>query len=256
MKSSIKMINLKLKFFLRILARFSLIKQYLYPKKVPIIINSFNQLSYLKKLILYLETNGYNNIIILDNQSTYKPLLNYYGETQHRVIFLDKNYGHMALWESGHIKEFYGSFFAYTDPDILPCEECPSNFMKYFITILSKNPCYKKVGFSLKINDIPDHYKNKEKVIKWEQQFWLKQLDNSNYVAGIDTTFALYAPNYYQEKHFYTAIRTGGNYIARHLAWYENSSVKNSERLYYESSANSSASWTINIEQKNNVSKK
>lgn len=41
--------------------------------KIPIFILSFNRLSYLKKIIRYLEKCGYTNIYIIDNMSTFPP---------------------------------------------------------------------------------------------------------------------------------------------------------------------------------------
>ena len=55
-----------------------------------------------------------------------------------------------------------------------------------------------KVGFALRIDDLPQHYPLKEKVIKWEKQFWTKKVNKTDniYYAEIDTTFALYKPFY------------------------------------------------------------
>ena len=47
-------------------------------KEIPIIINNFNRLDTLQKLIASLEIRGYRNIYIIDNLSTYPPLLDYY----------------------------------------------------------------------------------------------------------------------------------------------------------------------------------
>ena len=56
--------------------------------EIPIIINNFNRLSTLKELLTSLEQRGYNNIHILDNASTYPPLLAYYKTCPYEVIFL------------------------------------------------------------------------------------------------------------------------------------------------------------------------
>ena len=49
-------------------------------KNIPIIINNRNRLTYMKMLISSLEKRGYNNIYIIDNDSTYPPLLDYYSK--------------------------------------------------------------------------------------------------------------------------------------------------------------------------------
>jgi glycosyltransferase involved in cell wall biosynthesis len=228
-------------------SKFIIFLQLVNSKRIPIIINSYNRLSCLKELISFLEKNGYKNIFILDNQSTYQPLLDFYKETKYKVIFLGKNFGHLALWESGLDRSFSDAFFVYTDPDIIPCEDCPSDFMKRFLRILYRFPAYKKVGFGLRINDIPNDYPFKDKVLKWERQFWEKPIGNEIYSAQIDTTFALHAPGftYSGGLEFYDAIRTGGNYQARHLSWYILPEVATDEDLFYKETASQSASWTL-----------
>jgi hypothetical protein len=50
-------------------------------KTLPVFINSFNQYSYLNDLVNNLTKNYFFNIWILDNQSTYTPLIEYYKVT-------------------------------------------------------------------------------------------------------------------------------------------------------------------------------
>ena len=53
---------------------------------IPVIINNFNRLEYLKKLIESLEIRGYRNIYIIDNLSTYPPLLQYYNTCKYQDL--------------------------------------------------------------------------------------------------------------------------------------------------------------------------
>ena len=54
-------------------------------KDVPIFINARDRLGVMKKLIDWLLAAGYRNLIILDNNSTYPPLLEYYNKLkEHR----------------------------------------------------------------------------------------------------------------------------------------------------------------------------
>ena len=105
-------------------------------KEVPIVINNFNRLTSLKKLIGGLESRGYRNIHIIDNASSYPPLLEYYSTCPYPVYMLHKNVGHLAVWETGLYKMFTDSYFAYTDSDLEIFEGCPDNFMEkcYFRT--------------------------------------------------------------------------------------------------------------------------
>ncbi len=216
-------------------------------KKIPIIINNRNRYTYLLQVISWLEKNGYANIYIIDNASTYPPLLDYYSATKYKVFRLKENIGHLALWQTGIIKQFVNNYYIYTDPDILPIEECPGNVMEVFMQILKKHEEIEKVGFGLKIDDLPDYYAHKKKVLDWEVQFWEKPIEKDLYDAHIDTTFALYRP-FTDKGPAIKSYRTGGEYMARHLPWYEDSKNPTEENIYYKNHIKKGASHWINAE--------
>ncbi|MFN8210054.1 MAG: glycosyltransferase [Bacteroidales bacterium] len=215
-------------------------------RDIPIIINNFNRLGYLRQLVSALEKRGYRNIHILDNCSSYPPLLEYYKSCNCNVIRLDKNLGAYSLWRSGVIRKFNKDYFVYTDPDVLPVEECPDDFLDFFLKALKDHPLASKVGFSLKIDDIPDFFAPKEKVLAHEKTFYrFLDEDEKLYYAPIDTTFALYRPRA-QWKHANYNIemyRAAWPYTARHLPWYLDSSNPDEETLYYLETANRTATW-------------
>jgi hypothetical protein len=120
--------------------------------------------------------------------------------------------------------------YVYSDPDIVPVDECPPHVLGYFLDVLAAFPDRTKVGFGLKIDDLPDHYQFKQKVIIWESQFWEKKLAPKVYDAAVDTTFALYRPG---AKYDLSAVRTGFPYVARHHPWYEDSAHPSEDQAYY-----------------------
>lgn len=208
--------------------------KHIHYSEIPIIINNFNRLEYLQKLLDGLEQRGYQNIHILDNQSTYTPLLDFYKTTKYKVHFLDKNYGFRALWKSKLYHKFKGNFFVYTDSDLEILEDCPNDFLEYFREELIKNRFFSKIGFSLKIDDLPDHYSLKDEVIKWETQFYKNKKGNL-YKAAVDTTFALYRPfsfKHLRSKHA-NCYRTALPYQMRHLPWYVDHNNLSEEELFY-----------------------
>jgi len=217
----------------------------------PIIIISYNQLFYLEKLINTLKNWGYRNIIIIDNASTYQPLLKYLKKIEDEVTIyrLKRNYGHRVFW---HKKEFfllYGqNYYVVTDPDVVPVDSCPEDFLEYFKRLLEKNSDVTKVGFSLKLDDIPLSNPHKSKIIGWEKKFWQNINEDGNYRAEIDTTFALYRPKFYpkERNEFFRAIRTKSPYLARHGGWYIDVKALTEEQKNYIESANNSSSWLIN----------
>jgi hypothetical protein len=219
-------------------------------KSIPIIIISFNQLYYLKQLIDFLKSHKYKNIVIIDNNSTYKPLLDYFDSIESSVILhrLNQNLGHLVFWKSKELFDMYSKgYYIVTDADIVPVKKCPEDFVLHFKKILDKNFKVTKVGFSLKIDDLPDSNLNKQKVIDWEQQFWTTKITGNNFSAYLDTTFAIYRPNYnYNEKNFFTAIRTKEPYQSRHGGWYLDNKNLTEEQLFYFANCNESSSWRIN----------
>jgi len=239
-------------YYYRIIYSFSGLIELIHPpkikdyKQIPIIINNFNRLDSMKKLIESLEHRGYSNIFIIDNLSTYPPLLDYYKTCRYTVFRLDRNIGMTALWKSGIYKKFKDDFFVYTDSDIVPIEECPDDFLLFFLNTLKKYRLARKVGFSLKIDDLPDHYAMKNEVIQWEKQFAEHKRDEFLYWAPIDTTFALYRPRS-KRRHAYFNIemyRTGFPYMARHLPWYIDSKNPDEENLYYINQKLVKTSWS------------
>jgi hypothetical protein len=220
-------------------------------RTIPIIIISFNQLTYLKKLINFLQRADCINIIIIDNASTYKPLLRYFEEIKDQVTIhkMKYNYGHMVFWKSEELFGLYGKgYYVVTDADIVPDDECPMDFLECFKNILDRDSSLTKVGFSLRIDNIPKSNLNKEKVLEWEDQFWKIKDVNNNYVADIDTTFALYKPNNMNQinSNFYKAIRTSYPYTAIHGGWYIDTKKLTPEQKYYMQTANHSSSWKLN----------
>ncbi len=219
--------------------------------QIPIIINNFNRLDCLQKLINALEIRGYTNIHILDNQSTYPPLLAWYETCPYEIIRLGRNIGYMAIWESDVYDRFKRSFYVYTDSDVVPDEDCPEDFMKRFLEVLRKYPRCLKVGFGLRIDDLPDSFEQKQAVFANEQRFWTVPLGNDLYKAQIDTTFALYRPFCYGPAHDrHLMIRTGAPYVARHLPWYVDSTNLSDEDLYYIRTSRQSTHWTSQMKKK------
>ena len=209
---------------------------------IPVFIISRDRLKPLLLLIKWLEKAKQKNIFIVDNASTYPPLVRYLSQTPHTVLKLNENMGPKSPWISGIVKKHANeNFYIVTDPDVIPTNECPLDAINYFYKLANKYPQYNSVGFGLKIDDIPVHYKFHEEVKIWERQYYSSEVEHLVYEAKIDTTFALYRPN---SKHSVKlpAIRTGGAYTAQHLPWYSDSLNLTDEEMYYKN--NSIASVT------------
>ncbi len=208
-------------------------------KSIPVIINNRNRLTYLVSLLSWLDRVGMHRILILDNDSTYPPLLDYYRSCTRQVWYLGRNLGHRALWLSEVFFQFRDGYYVYTDPDVVPDNQCPSDAVGFFLDTLSEYPNAAKVGFGLRIDDIPECYADKSDVLLWEKRHWMSPVSDHLYEAQIDTTFALYRP----WVRWGMCLRTGFPYLARHLPWYIDSSSLSEEEVFYRAKIKSGTSW-------------
>ncbi|GHV55207.1 hypothetical protein FACS1894206_09360 [Deltaproteobacteria bacterium] len=209
------------------------------PMTVPIFIIVHNRLSCLEKLVSWLERNNFTNITIVDNHSSYPPLLAYLEASSHRVARLEENLGHLAVWNCGLFTETLAQeYYVVTDPDVLPEEQCPEDSIMRFYNSLMDYPYITKCGFSLRIDDIPAACPSREAVLAMESAYWKKPVpDGRGYFAPIDTTFALYRPGIYPDApKWFSGIRLAPPYSARRLSWYENTVNASEESLFYQNS--------------------
>ena len=210
---------------------------------IPIIINNYNRYSAFIKLVSWLRSAGFKNIIVLDNESTYPPLVEYYkNNANFKLVQLGGNFGHLALWETGYYKKVRNGYFIYTDPDVFPVNECPHDLISYLLDLLWKYPEILKVGPGLRLVDIPDDYAQKEKVLEWEAKYWAHPVEREVYRATIDTTFALYRPRVLHDTTS-PALRTGEPYVMHHSPWYEASDFLSEEEVFYRATKIQGISW-------------
>lgn len=200
---------------------------------IPVFINARDRVSPLRTLVAWLERAGCSRIIVVDNASTYPPLLKYLDGLDHPVVRLKDNLGQAAPWLSGVIDRFVepGERYAETDPDVVPDEGCPLDALEHFDRLLDEYPEVYKVGFGLRIDDLPDRYRHREAVRRWESRYWTDEVAPGVYRAPVDTTFALYRAGVPLAME--PALRTGPPYVARHLPWYADSRRPNRELTYY-----------------------
>lgn len=213
-------------------------------KETPIIINNFNRVKSLRGLLKWLEDAGYNNIHIIDNASTYPPLLDYYDQINFPV-YKCQNLGAHALWKNSELwNKIKWGLYVYTDSDVVPMDSCPSNFVEQAVLYFQRFPSIQKIGLSLEINDLPDSYAKKTDVLAWEGQYWQKKIDSFLFDAAVDTTFAVYKP-FAKGGWWIKSGRLDRPYTASHTPWYENSqSLTDEERFYRHSVIKGVSTWT------------
>lgn len=258
--------NLRLKFFLRnarlkaecLLGKNRDIKERFAQQRkkgfsdFPVFIISYDRLTFLKRTIAALERCGVPNIKIIDNASTYPPLLEYYKTIPYEVIYVGENLGSRVFWKSPLFARYRNDFYAVTDSDIELTEDCPADVIENLFSILEKYPFVRKVGVSLKIDDINENNVFSKDVKEWESQFFKAPIKGAvkgkdAYYASVDTTLAVWLPDDIAEGiPFLRAIRSAPPYEARHLAWYKAASDLDEEDKYY--SEHRSNGWWDNVQ--------
>lgn len=190
---------------------------------VPVFINCRDRVRDLRRLVKWLERAGHERIILIDNASTWPPLLDYLAETPHRLIRLGENLGSRSIWRAGLAPN---EPFVFTDPDVVPISDCPPDAVEHLQELLDRYLQYPKAGLGLFLDDVPATMSS----LAWERSRVDPRLAReaghpvykvgSDAFAGdtmVDTTFALHRPGM---MHTLRGIRCGYPYQARHSSWY------------------------------------
>lgn len=182
------------------------------------VINNFNLLTWPRAMVEWMLKEPRLSVVIVDNASTFSPLLEWYKSCPVEVVRLKTNVGSGAPWSSGVVSHRYGkSPYIVTDPD-LDLSGIPSDWLSVLEKGLSY-PRISKCGFSLALDDLPD-VPQREWARHNQKNHWKPHpVATGYYDAGIDTTFALYIPDG-PTRPGSNQLRTMAPYTARHLPWY------------------------------------
>ena len=198
-------------------------------RDIPIFIISWNQYTYVKSMVEQLQKYPNTKIYIIDNNSTYKPLVDYLkkidGKNGVEVLYQPENYGH-TVYERPDIYERGGEMYIVTDPDLTLNANMPDNFREIMAEI-SESHKANKVGFALDITNNLDLTKKldgkpNETFAVNEAQYWKDRIQHPKYElyrAPIDSTFALINKKYRTLGNMYNSIRMAGDFTAVHRPW-------------------------------------
>lgn len=193
-----------------------------------VVINNRDRLTTTKKLVEDLLARNTPEIWIIDNASTYPPLLEWYNQVPSEVRVLKyHNGGHLALWSLGVINDIKEDWVFYTDSDIELNPRMPKDYQRIMYEAALEYG-HKKVGCAIEINDIPEHYWLRDQVRRNEHRWWLNALAPDVYLADTDTTF-----NLNQKADQFASIRLAGDFTCRHQPWYVDIDNLDSEEQYY-----------------------
>jgi len=215
-------------------------------------------------------------VIIVDHNSTYQPLLDYYqsieGDSWIKVERIrDQYYGKINVSDVNLArvgfknlvrltKEYYQkykfNYFGKSDPD---CEiPKTKHYFRHLINISKHHGDDFQIGGALRIDDIPDEYPLKEDILKLERRFWVKSLEHHENINGhdyilykptaIDGTPAIFSskfiPVYHEIFCYFKSIRVAGDFQIKHLDWYIYE--PNEELINYRKTSGTKASHSMN----------
>lgn len=193
-----------------------------------------------------------SELFIIDNNSTYPPLLDWYKTCGYNLIQLNKNGKNRAAWDEKILEKYKNSFNYYVVSDSdLDLNNVPLDVLTILQNGLNKHKIY-KAGLSIQIDDIPKNTITKG-CAEYEKKYWLNSLDDHFYLAKVSTTFALYQFKEITKKWSLDAIRSKPPYTCKHIPWYITSNNITNEDIYYLKHLEYWTHWTTKIKSKLNL---
>lgn len=210
-------------------------------QKIKAYVTMFNRLTWAKKYCEDLAAAGLE-VILIDNNSTYPPLLEWYKDCPYEVIRMKEN--HWAWVYFTHVRKLGDDRFVIVTDSDLDISEVPLDWPEVLMNGLTKNKVRAwKAGLSIEINDLPDN-ELVCKVVEHEREMWqTKRTPEGFYVSSMDVGLALYDFDFeggtrgIGKPFWYDAIRAPRPYVMRHLDWYLTKETVTEEDLYYLKSA-------------------
>ena len=223
--------------------------------ETPIYLCNRDRLTTTKGMVDWLISTGSKKVVIVDNASTYPPLLSYYKELPSGVSVhsMGRNAGPYDSRDWAALQQ--DTPFVFSDSD-LNLITCPKDLVAKCLSFLYEFPNCGRVGPNLRLDNIPKENANailmgNKTLLEWEGDSWKNLVTHegvSFYNAPIDTTFAIY-PAHYTRKLLpnvtvcgvsfphdcaWTNIRLDFPYVAEHAPWYSLKPYSEEESYYRE----------------------
>jgi len=191
--------------------------------EIPVYITNKNRVTPMRRLVDWLlETPDVGKVTILDQGSTYPPLLEYYDEIKEKVeIKLLEPNPHLCwvFWALKMEEQQTGPYIV-TDGDYVPADFCPPDIISKMHNLLETyfDRNFWKVGPGLRLDNLTES-PWKEEVLKGEAPYWQHRLTPECFASAIDTSFAIYKQGF-GDQAIGHAIRMDAPYLFEHTSWY------------------------------------
>ena len=157
-----------------------------------IVFNNRNYLTWPKALIELFDRQGHE-VIMIDNASTYPPLLEWYTKVGFTVVRLKENLGAYALWRCGFIHKLGREPFVYSDSDY-DLSMLPLDWPEVLLEGLDRFPHISKAGLSWDELTVPPENPAyiQDDMPEKRTGVWGNILPGEWYNFPCDTSFAVY----------------------------------------------------------------
>jgi hypothetical protein len=196
----------------------------------PIFLTNMNRITTTKKMVEDLfRMNANADITIIDNASTYLPLLQWYKEIEKdvKIIRHDVNRGPWCFFYSYISSKVDSDYYIYSDADLELNPNMPYNWQEIMFEYLKKWD--RKPSLALKISDLEEG-ELKSQIYNHQSVCWGRTDDPNAFLAFTDMTFSMDAKvNGYR----YISMRLAGDFECRHVPWYLDFNNLPEEEIYY-----------------------
>ena len=196
----------------------------------PIYLTNMNRLSTTKKMVEDLfRLNSNSRITIIDNASTYPPLLEWYEQVKGdiNIIRHTENKGCWSFFYSGYASACTDDWYVYSDADLELNPNMSSDWQEILMEWHKKYN--RKASLVLRLDDVPEG-ELKEKIKNHQNICWGLTEDKNVYHGVTDMTFSFDAK---AEGYRYDSVRIGGDFACRHIPWYLDFNNLPEEEKYY-----------------------
>jgi hypothetical protein len=194
----------------------------------PLVVISYNNHFYVQNTLAQAAQYGLNAIVV-DNASPYETTRRYLREIESsvEVIRMPENFAYHC-WKRPEVYDRMPERFLLTDPDLQWNARLPMNFPSILDGLCTQYQTG-KIGFALDISDGERMFADTDyfewlSIPEWEARFWTKRVPHPTYElyeAPIDTMFQLFN----KTNPCGTHIRIAGDFTAKHLPWYPETSI-------------------------------
>jgi glycosyltransferase involved in cell wall biosynthesis len=209
--------------------------------KIPVIINNRDLYTWpVAMLHRIMKYDGVGDIIIVDNGSTYPPLIHWYDRQTLVHVKRCENLGHGGAWVSNAVSELGSDYYVVTDSD-MGLQDTPDDTLMVLLEKLQNHSELEKIGLGLNWQTVPVESPYYHRLNLYEKDRWEKSkvVDDVYVDVQIDTTFALYNKPHY----FIGGGSMSSPYVARHYPWEIINYSDDEEFKYYIDNASSSSSY-------------